>query len=121
MSKLTLSSIEVVGRPGQLLVVDVRVDIHLPGVDLHDPGPGLLGGGGELDLPVQSARPEQSRVKNVNSVCSSDNLEDEDFNDTNAVVADLVVYLDIIIRRETVQLIEQLQHSSLHLPVSSLL
>lgn len=30
-------------------------DVHLPGVDLHDSGPGLLVGHGELNLAVQAA------------------------------------------------------------------
>ena len=72
--QLTLSSIEVVSRPGELLVVDVRVDVHLPGVDLHDPGSRLLGGGGELDLPVQPAGPEQGGVEDVDPVGGRDDL-----------------------------------------------
>ena len=40
--------------PGKLLVVDVGADIHLSGVDLHNPGPGLLCGGGELNFSVQT-------------------------------------------------------------------
>ena len=102
MSKLTLSSIEVVGRPGQLLVVDVRVDIHLPGVDLHDPGPGLLGGGGELDLPVQPAGPQQGGVEDVDPVGGGDDL-------------------DIVIGGEPIKLVEELQHGPLDLSVSGLL
>ena len=73
--QLTLSSIEVVSRPGELLVVDVRVDVHLPGVDLHDPGSRLLGGGGELDLPVQPAGPEQGGVQDVDPVGGRDDLQ----------------------------------------------
>ena len=70
-----MSSVEVVSGPGQLLVVDVRVDVHLPGVDLHDPGSRLLGGGGELDLPVQPAGPEQGGVEDVDPVGGRDNLK----------------------------------------------
>ena len=72
---LALGSVEVVCAPGQLLIVDIRVHVHLPGVDLHDPGPGLLGGGGELDLPVQSAGPEQGGVQDVDPVGGRDDLE----------------------------------------------
>merc|ERR1719384_2935861 len=50
----TLGSVKVICTPGKLLVVDVGADIHLPGVDLHNPGPGLLCGGGELNFSVQT-------------------------------------------------------------------
>ena len=72
--RLALGSVEIVRGSGEFLVVDVRIHVHLPGVDLHDPGPSLLRRGRELDLSVQSSGSEQSRVKNINSVGSSDNL-----------------------------------------------
>lgn len=49
-----LSSIEIVGAASQLLIVDVRTDVHLAGVNLHDASSGLLVWHGELDLSVQT-------------------------------------------------------------------
>ena len=49
-----LGSVEVVGAASQLLVVDVRTDVHLAGVNLHDASSGLFVGHGELDLPVET-------------------------------------------------------------------
>ena len=46
-----------------------------PGVNLHNPGPGLLGGSGELYLPVQPAWPQQGRVQDVDPVSGSDYLD----------------------------------------------
>ena len=40
-------------EPGKLFIVDVRVNVHLPCVDLHNTRSGLLGRGGELDLSVK--------------------------------------------------------------------
>ena len=40
-------------EPGELFIVDIRVNVHLPCVDLHNTRSGLFSGGGELDLSVQ--------------------------------------------------------------------
>ena len=42
-------------QPGKFFVVDVRIDIHLPGVDLHDARSGFLGGRGEFNFTVEPA------------------------------------------------------------------
>ena len=42
-----------VSAPGEFLVVDVGIDVHLPGVDLHDARPRFLGGCRELYFTVK--------------------------------------------------------------------
>ncbi len=44
-------------------------------MDLHDPRPGLLGGGGELDLPVQPAGPEEGGIQDVDPVRRRDHFD----------------------------------------------
>jgi hypothetical protein len=55
----------------------------------------------KLDLPVQTSGTEKGGIQDIDSVCGSKNL-------------------DTVIGRETIQLVQKLQHSSLHLPVSRL-
>ena len=71
---LQLRAVELVRTPCQLLVVDIRSDGHLPGVDLEDPGTGSLVWQRELDLSVQTSGPEQSGIKNVDTVRGRNNL-----------------------------------------------
>ena len=47
---------------------------HLSRADLHDDDPALLVGVGELDLPVDSTRPEQGGVEYINSVGDHNDL-----------------------------------------------
>ena len=69
---LALRAVEVVGRPGELVEVDVRTDVHLARVDLHDARPRLLSRRGELDLAVEAAGPDKiSQVKPQNSEITS--------------------------------------------------
>lgn len=56
---------------------------------------------GEFNFSIDTARPKQSRIQNIDSVGCHDDL-------------------DSLGRLETVQLIQQLKHSPLHLRVSSL-
>lgn len=56
---------------------------------------------GELYFSVNTARSEQGRVKDIDTISSHD-------------------YLDCLSGLKTVQLVQQLQHSTLHLRVSSL-
>jgi hypothetical protein len=44
-------------------------------MDLHDPRPGLLGGGGELDLPVQPAGAEEGGIEDVDPVRRRDHFD----------------------------------------------
>ena len=72
--RLELSAVELVRTPRQLLVVDIRSDRHLPGVNLEDPGTGSLVWQRELDLSVQTSGPEQSGIKNVDTGRGRNNL-----------------------------------------------
>ena len=92
-SRLYLGAVEVVCAPGELLVVDVRVYVHLPGVDLHDAGPRLLRGRRELDLPVQPARPQQRRIQDVDSVGGGDNLVEKWLMSVQLQPSILVVFI----------------------------
>lgn len=58
-------------------------DVHLPGVDLHDPGPGLLVGHRELNLSVQAAGAEQGRVQDVHPVGGCNYLNKESSSNLN--------------------------------------
>ena len=51
-----------------------KMNYYGPGVDLHDPGPGLLGGSRELDLTVETTGAEQGRVQDIHSVGSSNHF-----------------------------------------------
>ena len=44
-------------------------------MDLHDSGPGLFGGGGEFDLPVQPAGAEEGGVQDVDPVGRGDHFD----------------------------------------------
>ena len=61
--------------PGQLVEVDVFACVHFPGVDLHDPSPGLFGWCRELDFPVKTSGPEEGGVQDIHSVRGSDHLD----------------------------------------------
>ncbi len=50
------------------------VDVHLAGVDLHDASAGVFRGCGQLDLSVQAARAQQSRIQRVGTVRRSNDL-----------------------------------------------
>lgn len=76
-----LGSIEVVGAASQLLVVDIRTDVHLAGVNLHDASSGLFVWHGELDLSVQTARTEQCGVQDVHSVGGGNHLQNKNVVD----------------------------------------
>lgn len=93
---------ELVRAARQLGPVDAVVDRHLARVDAEDLRARLLVGQGELDLAVQTARTEQGRVEDVDTVRGREHLH-------------------AVVRGETVQLIEELQHGSLHLTVTGLL
>ena len=99
---LALRAVEVVRRPGELVKVDVGADVHLARVDLHDARPGLLRRRRELDLAVEAAGPEEGWIEDVDPVGGGDDL-------------------DVGGGAEPVQLVEQLQHGTLHFPVTGLL
>ena len=51
-------------------------EIHLPGLNLVDVQSGLLIWRRELKFPVNSARPEEGGVQNVDPVCGLDHLQE---------------------------------------------
>lgn len=71
-------------------------------MNAHDLCAGLFVGQRELNLPIETAGTEQGGIEDVDTIRCSQNL-------------------DAIIGGETIQLVEELQHSSLHLPVAGLL
>lgn len=81
--------------------VDPAHQVHLARVNLEDVEASVLVGVRELDLSVDTARSQQSIVKDVNSVGRHDNL-------------------DLVRCLETIELVEQLKHGSLHLRVTPL-
>ena len=44
-------------------------------MDFEDLNPGLQGGVGELDLSIDSARPQKGRVQNIDSIGSHNDLD----------------------------------------------
>ena len=65
---LELCSVEILAVASQFLEYHVLSDVHLPAVDAHNLGSGLLGGVRELDLTIQPSRTEQGRIEHVGSV-----------------------------------------------------
>ena len=70
-------------------------------MDLHNSGSGLFVGMRELDLPVESSGAEERGIEDVHAIRGRDDF-------------------DLTTRRESVQLIEKLQHRTLHLAVTGL-
>ena len=68
-------------------------------MDFQNVQTGILVGVRELDLAVDTARPEKGVVENVDSVCCHDDF-------------------DVLSGLESIKLVEQLEHSSLHLRVT---
>jgi hypothetical protein len=84
---------------GDLAHVNSAHQIHFAGVDLQNVSTGLLVRSRELNLSVNAARSEQSRIQDVNSVsCHND--------------------FDVFGRLKTVQLIQQFQHCALNFRVT---
>mmetsp|Transcript_106734 Transcript_106734/g.333872 ORF Transcript_106734/g.333872 Transcript_106734/m.333872 type:complete len:212 (-) Transcript_106734:122-757(-) len=72
---LELGPVEVLRAPGQLGEVHVvLLVVHLPRVNHHDAGPGVLIRVRQFDLAVQPTGTQQSWVKRVGPVCGGDNL-----------------------------------------------
>lgn len=65
---LELCSVEILTVASQFLEYHVLPDVHLPAMDAHNLGSGLLGGVRELDLTIQPSRTEQGRIEHIGSV-----------------------------------------------------
>ena len=70
-------------------------------MDLHDSRSGFLVGMRELDLAVETSGSEQRRVEDVDAIGGGN-------------------HFNLTARRESVQLVEKLQHGTLHLAVAGL-
>ena len=99
-SKFYLSA----GRSSHLLCdlpqVDPSGQVHPPRVDLQDLQPGLLTGSRKLNLTIDAAGTEQSRVEDVDAVGGHDDL-------------------DVLRRLEAVQLIEEFEHRPLNFRIAA--
>ncbi len=71
-------------------------------MNLQDLRPGLLVGQRKLDLPIETAGPQQRRVEHVDAVGGGEDL-------------------DAVVGREAVQLVEEFEHGPLHFAVAALL
>ena len=63
--------------PRQFVKVNVFAGVHLSRVNLHDSRSCFFGGGGELNLPVQSTRTQEGGVKDIDSVRRSNHLKNQ--------------------------------------------
>ena len=93
---LHLSAVKVWCASGEFLEIDiVLVHIHLARVNLHDAGAGFLIWQGQFNLAIKTTRAQQSWIEDIRSVCRRNDL-------------------DVVILRETIKLVKQLKHSSMH-------
>ena len=71
---LQLRAVELVRAPRELLEVDVGPHRHFARVDLEDARARGLVRQWELDLPVETAGPEQCRIEDINTVRGRNDL-----------------------------------------------
>lgn len=69
-----LRPVELVRAPRQLLVIDVGGDRHLARVNFQDACAGRVVWQREFNFAIQSARPQEGGVQDVDSIRRSDNL-----------------------------------------------
>lgn len=74
-NSLQLSPIEFIRTPRQLLIVDVRRTCHLTGMDLQDAGTSCLIGERKFNLPIKTTRTKEGRIKDIDSIGSSNDLK----------------------------------------------
>lgn len=67
-----LLTVEVVAATRQLVKINVRMDVHLARVNLHNASACLLVWGGEFDFTIKTARTQQGRIKNINAIGGGD-------------------------------------------------
>ena len=96
---LTLGTAGVEHFLGNHLEVDATDEVHLAGVDLHNSHPILHVRVRELDLAIDTARPEEGGIQNIYTVRGHDDL-------------------DLLRWFEPIELVEQLEHGSLDLGVA---
>ena len=66
--KLRLLTVEIVAATRQLVKINVRMDVHLARVNLHNASACLLVWGGKFDFTIKAARTQQGRIKNINAI-----------------------------------------------------
>ncbi|KAI6756744.1 hypothetical protein HG530_011342 [Fusarium avenaceum] len=85
---------------GDLVEVDTTGQVHLAAVDAENIGSGLDAGWGELDLSVDTSWSQERRVENIETVGGHNDL-------------------DVLGGFETIKLVQQLKHGSLHFRISA--
>lgn len=78
------------------------IHVHFTRVDLQNSSTGFFCWVRQLNLAVETTRSKQSRIQHVRSIRRRD-------------------HLDVRVAREPIQLVEELQHGSLHFSVAGLL
>ena len=70
-----LLTVEIVAATRQLVIINVRMNVHLARVNLHNAGPCLLVWGGELDFTIETTGAEKCWVENVNAIGGGDDFD----------------------------------------------
>lgn len=111
---------------GDFTQVDAAGQIHFPRMDLENVETGFFVGRRKLDFAVNTTRPQQRRVQDVDSVSCHDHLP----STTKVTQIDAIdeegegegyerAHLNVFSGFETVQLVQQFQHGTLNLRVSA--
>lgn len=122
-----LSAVELVSTPREFLKVDTRRESHFAAVDFQDASTSCLIGEGELDLTIETARTEEGGVEDINTICRGNDLwkgTNKRFRDRRKderKPREWSTYFDSFITAETIELIEKLQHCSLHFTITTLI
>jgi hypothetical protein len=73
--KKKILTVEIVAATRQLVKINVRMDVHLARVNLHNASACLLVWGGEFDFTIETTGTEQGRIQNVNAIRSSNDFD----------------------------------------------
>jgi hypothetical protein len=71
---LQLGAVKFVRTPRKLFKVHIVVHCHLSGMDLENSSPCGFVWKREFDFPIQTAGSQKSRIKNIDTVCCSNDL-----------------------------------------------
>mmetsp|Transcript_4401 Transcript_4401/g.11418 ORF Transcript_4401/g.11418 Transcript_4401/m.11418 type:complete len:233 (+) Transcript_4401:382-1080(+) len=126
---LELSSVEVLCGSRKLFKINVRMDIHLSRVNLQNARTGVLLRGRKFNFSVQPSRSHQCGVQNVGPVRRSNHLEiiiiirGPNDRGQKSVATEpkhrTHAYLHFLVATESVELVQKLQHSPLHLSIAA--
>mmetsp|Transcript_11332 Transcript_11332/g.19379 ORF Transcript_11332/g.19379 Transcript_11332/m.19379 type:complete len:224 (-) Transcript_11332:601-1272(-) len=92
-------SVEIFRRPGQLFIVHIFATAHFSRVNLKNSSARTFVGMRELDLSIYSPTAKQCGIQNIHTIGGCN-------------------HFDSIVRAEAIQLVQQLQHSSLHFSIT---